>query len=965
MSIFKEPMTFQPGKANEKTKVLIESQDKVLELIRTGYTPNAAMAAIGRKGDTLRIWRMRDDLFAKKLDDAVVDGQKYSFEALGLDKATVPFDKFSEMFFGQRVFPHQQSWIDLLEGREPSYLPEGVKYSPGQANRLLINVPPEHCATLDTPVFTGNRGWTTIGDITEDDTLIAPDGVATKVIEIWRPETEVDVYEVKFSDGEVIKTDGGHKWNVYPVHASRKRRSEQIEITTAQLINEPGNFRIPVSNGYSWSPDVELPVDPYLFGYWLGDGGYDKSCFAVGFEDIVAFEKQLESLGLSYKVSLDSRKRSHVVYVHGLRSALRSTGEFGNIDRSIPTQYFLGSRDQRIALLQGLMDSDGTITVKDSRARFVQHKERMVRDVYRLAASLGLKPHLKNYGEAWEVGFRTTDFNIFRLERKFSRQKPFNATSKSNSRVIVSVTPAGKAMVQCVTVPSDSNEYLIGNSFISTRNAKSTVVTVNYSTYRIALDPNIRIIVVSKTLVKAREFVYAIKGRLSHPRYLKLQTAYGPKGGWKEDADTWRADTVYLGSDARDSSEKDPTIQALGIGGQIYGARADLIILDDVVTGANAHEWQKHIDWIQKEVITRLGKNGKLLILGTRIAANDLYRELRNNKHWSSGKSPFTYMGMPAVLSFDGKPSEWKTLWPKSDRPWEGDEDEEPDEEGLYVKWDGPTLHTRRGEVSPSVWALVYQQEDIAEDAIFPAELVVGSTNISRRFGPLRAGERGHPERVVGYTIIGFDPAMVGNAAFVVINYNRSDGKIYVLDCVNMTDPNPQKIRATMEALVIKYRPQEMRIETNAHQKSYALDTELRQWLATYGVRLEGHNTGKIKWDVDYGVASMSGLLGSMQNEKHQKNNILEFPSVEMSEGLKALREQLIIWRPGTREKTDCVMALWFGVIRAREMQQASTRMSHYGSNRWATRAQQTQRVSVNLDEMYNEQWEQEFAEVM
>ena len=153
--------------------------------------------------------------------------------------------------------------------------------------------------------------------------------------------------------------------------------------------------------------------------------------------------------------------------------------------------------------------------------------------------------------------------------------------------------------------PGDRNRLLVN---VPPEHAKSTVITVNYSTYRIALNPNVRIIVVSKTLSKAREFVYSIKQRLSHPRWLKLQTAYGPEGGWKQDADTWRTDTVYLGSDARNSSEKDPTLQALGMGGQIYGARADLIILDDCITTANAHEWEKQIEWLQKEVITRLGK---------------------------------------------------------------------------------------------------------------------------------------------------------------------------------------------------------------------------------------------------------------------------------------------------------------------------------------------------------------------
>ena len=248
--------------------------------------------------------------------------------------------------------------------------------------------------------------------------------------------------------------------------------------------------------------------------------------------------------------------------------------------------------------------------------------------------------------------------------------------------------------------PATRNRVLIN---IPPEHAKSTTITVNYSTYRIALDPNVRIIIVSKTLYKAREFVYAIKQRLSHPRWSKLQKTYGPEGGWKDDADTWKTDTVYLGSETRDSSEKDPTLQALGMGGQIYGARADLIILDDCITGANAHEWEKQIKWLQQEVITRLGKNGKLLIVGTRIGTNDLYRELRNPEHWSGGKSPFTYLAMPAVLEFSDNPKNWVTLWAKSDRPWDGDEDTTPDSDGLFPKWDGPTLFNRRSEVTPKL----------------------------------------------------------------------------------------------------------------------------------------------------------------------------------------------------------------------------------------------------------------------
>ena len=626
---------FDKDGVHYKVKSLKTTQANVLEKIRSGYTLQAAMASENKKADTVRQWIRRDPSFALALEEAKAEGNKQSFDALGLQKESIEFATFSEMFLNQKVFPHHQDWVDLLEGRQPSWLHPSMIYEPGESNRLLVNVPPEH--------------------------------------------------------------------------------------------------------------------------------------------------------------------------------------------------------------------------------------------------------------------------------------------------------------------------------------AKSTVITVNYSTYRIALNPNVRIIVVSKTLNKAREFVYSIKQRLSHPMYLKLQTAYGPEGGWKEDADTWKTDTVYLGSDARNSSEKDPTLQALGMGGQIYGARADLIILDDCITTANAHEWEKQLDWLQKEVITRLGKNGKLLIVGTRIAANDLYKELRNPKHWSGGRTPFTYMGMPAVLEYAEEPKDWVTLWPWTDKPWDGDDDT-PTPDGLYPKWDGKTLFKRRSEVTPSTWALVYQQEDIQEDSIFPPVLVRGSTNGARYRGPLNPNTQGHPKKIEAHTIIGFDPSFSGRAAFVVSSYNRADGKIYVLECVNMADPTPQKIRATIEQLVLTYKPQDFRVEINANQKGYALDEELRQWLNAHGTRLDSHFTGKNKWDTAIGVASMSMLFGTERDGKFQNNNIIELPSSENSEGLKALTLQLMTWKEDTRGKTDCVMALWFTIIRIRELMQLNSKAAKYANNRWATRAQMNQRTSVNLDEMFHEQWQQQYG---
>ena len=502
-----------------------------------------------------------------------------------------------------------------------------------------------------------------------------------------------------------------------------------------------------------------------------------------------------------------------------------------------------------------------------------------------------------------------------------------------------------------------SNRRLLVN--VPPEHAKSTVITVNYCVYMICMNPEIKISIVSKTQERAKEYLYSIKQRLTNERWSKMQAVYGPSGGWKESADTWKADRIYL---ARNSTEKDPTVQALGIGGQITGARANLIILDDVVTTSNAHEWEKQLNWLQKDVVTRIGDYGKLLIVGTRIAANDLYREIRNPAHWTGGKTPFTYFSMPAVLEYADKPEDWVTIWPKSHIPWEGAEgDIEPDENGLYPKWDGPALFRRRSEVSPITWALVYQQQDVQDDSIFPPACVNGSINGMRKRGPLKPGAAGHPdEKGAWYTIMGLDPAMTGNTAAVVMTVDRNTRKRYILDVENMTEPTPQKIEKLIEDWAHKYKPNELRIEINAHQKAYALDQDLREFLAHNGIKFSSQFTGKNKWDTAFGVAAMAGLFGTVRDNEHQDDNLMELPSQEGSEGIKALIQQLITWSPDTKGKTDCVMALWFCELRAREVINVTRRGTTFSNNRWATKRQISSRYVVNVNEYEFGEYEEE-----
>ena len=496
------------------------------------------------------------------------------------------------------------------------------------------------------------------------------------------------------------------------------------------------------------------------------------------------------------------------------------------------------------------------------------------------------------------------------------------------------------------------DQYVLVN--MPPEHAKSMTVSIDYVTYRICIDPNVRIKLVSKTQQMAKEFLYAVKQRLTSHQYMELQRRYAPADGFKATADKWTADSIYI---ERDSGEKDPTLQALGIGGQIYGARADLIILDDCVTLANAGEYEKQIRWIQQEVLTRIGPTGKLLIVGTRVNPIDLYREIRNPDRYPDGKSPWTYLAMPAVLEFDEDASNWITLWPKSDQPWPGDSSE-CDNDGLYPRWDGRYLRQRRGVLDAKTWAMVYQQQDVESEAIFAPELVRASANGMRGCGPLIPGAPGYPQSTAGFfTVCAMDPAMSGDTFTVALTGDRNSKKRYLLDANRITAPTPQRIREIIFQYTERYKPAVWAIEKNAFQLFLTQDEEINKFLQSRGIRLVQHYTGKNKLDLEYGVASLAQLFGTFGPDgKPAKNNLLELPRPE-SEGVKSLIEQLITWAPDTKNKQDGPMALWMAEIQLRDyVNQSGAYGNTFIRNPFATPIDLEKRRVVNLEEYAEKQ---------
>jgi hypothetical protein len=502
-----------------------------------------------------------------------------------------------------------------------------------------------------------------------------------------------------------------------------------------------------------------------------------------------------------------------------------------------------------------------------------------------------------------------------------------------------------------IFVKGEPDHFLINTP---PEHAKSTTLTINYVTYRICQDPNIRILLISRTQDMAKKFLHSIKERLNdNGVYSKLQADFGPPGGFAS-GDTWSSTAIRV--NGSDSGEHAYTVQAVGVGGQIYGTRADIAILDDCVDHTNFQQFESQITWLQNQVGTRVADAGGVqIVIGTRIESVDLYSELMKPHHYVDGESPWTYLTQPAVLEYGNKPEDWITLWPTTNRPpvsvkgrrmaesqgW-------PNDEGQWPMWPGPALAKKRKGMSARNWSMVYMQDQVSDDSIFKMEAVQGCIDRARYPGRLMPGQSGHRTHGMEglYVVAGLDPAAAGFTAMVVIGLDRQTGVRWLLEVVNKRALPPHEMRAEIERLTDRYRINEWRIEKNAYQASITQDRLVRDMLNARGCLISPHYTDSGKWDPAFGVASMASLFEGWDEDR----NLIRLPSQTQSEPVRNLVEQLTGWFPETKGLTDTVMALWFAEIRCRELMFTDFDGHHVESSEFACERDIENQAVIDID---------------
>lgn len=350
---------------------------------------------------------------------------------------------------------------------------------------------------VDAPVLTPT-GWRKIGDLRVGDDVIGSNGKSTRVTGVF-PQGVKQNYRILFSDHSSAEAGPDHLWRVF---RRAKDRDIPFILTTEQILRRP-KIHAKGSNGQAYIVDlkkqralhiplisspveyapVDLPLPPYMVGALVANGSlvYQPTLSCHSFDaDEVFGQIAAEGHTVTAIHRYGNATRGGISKIGPATRALGMNVHSRN--KRIPPVYLLATPPQRIALLRGLMDADGSIS--ETRNRVVYHttSRELADDVVFLVQGLGGIASVREYDRTPEG--KPVEYHVrvkmplticpFSTTRKGSRWKP---GYKANPvRTIVSVTPTRKVESVCISVAAKDHLYVTENCVVTHNTFQSGVV---------------------------------------------------------------------------------------------------------------------------------------------------------------------------------------------------------------------------------------------------------------------------------------------------------------------------------------------------------------------------------------------------------------------------------------------------------------------------------------------------------
>ena len=338
---------------------------------------------------------------------------------------------------------------------------------------LIFNAPSGYGKLIknEVPVLTKN-GWKKHGDLKVGDYVISPNGEFVRV-NIVHPKRLANV-KVTFEDGEEIYCHNQHEWCVYDRLARKTKERVETTYIMQHLKEKSGRnrFLIPLREMVK-GEHKDLPVDPYTYGVWLGDGSTYKSVITENVDDYDIFNHIPYEITSIYNGASEKVK---AYYLSGLITDLHKLGlGYKNTTKYIHDSYLTASIEQRLELLAGIIDSDGYLDPKKQRYIISCANEKLKDDIVSLVSTFDWRvcvttvpPYTSTSGilgkkDTYYIGFSPTTYVPCKLKRKqltrLHKQRRIGITK------VELITPTEG---NCITV--DGGLYLVGRTLKTTHN---------------------------------------------------------------------------------------------------------------------------------------------------------------------------------------------------------------------------------------------------------------------------------------------------------------------------------------------------------------------------------------------------------------------------------------------------------------------------------------------------------------
>ena len=452
------------------------------------------------------------------------------------------------------------------------------------------------------------KGWTTMGEIKAGDTVFSADGTQTKVLDTFEQGVK-DVYKLTFTDGSSAECGIEHLWKV------KRSGNKHWKVENLQTIIDKGGMnpvsdkaiRIPLAKPLEFNKK-KLSINPYVLGALLGDGaiGGEGVRFTTADLELLDYIKDFEpSLKINhidkYDYSLLGTKiGKNSEFINRLRS-LKLYGTNSHT-KFIPEEYLYGSVEQRIELLRGLMDTDGSIYGKCQMEYYSVNKV-LAEQVKHLVQSLGgtatIKEKILKDGHlSYRVKITRLTLNPFKLSRKANK---WYKIKYENTRVLKSIELVRQEESKCIMVEHSDHTY-ITDDFIVTHNTTGVVAIFDlwaavFNKAPAKVGGNTQVLVVSASDKQSRDLIKYIRRMMvlgdaymkKHWDYDKFYTTLIDEKG----ANNTEQITFKSSLETRDgfSVEGTPLLLGSEVGSQIVsfpptskvlGSTATIIVVDEV-----------------------------------------------------------------------------------------------------------------------------------------------------------------------------------------------------------------------------------------------------------------------------------------------------------------------------------------------------------------------------------------------